>query len=157
SPRVRLWNARDSRLVWEQVPGGQTRVSFTPDGRELIIGRSGDFSFLDVHTFEIKRRFQREVGLFAGEVVFSPDGKLMALELAPGVVHLKEVATARTVAQLRAPLADRSGWMTFGADGTKLFTITSSRSAVHVWDLRAIRSGLKKMGLDWEWPEFPPP
>jgi hypothetical protein len=28
--------------------------------------------------------------------------------------------------------------------------------AVHVWDLRAMRQRLKGMGLDWEWPEFPP-
>src|SRR6185295_14733462 len=25
-----------------------------------------------------------------------------------------------------------------------------------IWDLRAIRGRLKNIGLDWEWPEFPP-
>jgi hypothetical protein len=25
-----------------------------------------------------------------------------------------------------------------------------------VWDLRLIRSRLKDLGLDWDWPEFPP-
>jgi hypothetical protein len=45
--------------------------------------------------------------------------------------------------------------MTFGADGTKLIAISSSASAIHVWDLRAIRTRLKTMRLDWDWPEFP--
>ena len=81
----------------------------------------------------------------------------MALEMAPGVIHLKEVPTDRTVAQLQDPFADRSFWLTFGADGTKLIAISSWASAVHVWDLRAIRARLKPMGLDWDWPEFAPP
>ena len=29
--------------------------------------------------------------------------------------------------------------------------------AIHVWDLRAIRTRLKEMNLDWDWPEYPPP
>jgi tetratricopeptide (TPR) repeat protein len=29
-------------------------------------------------------------------------------------------------------------------------------SAVHIWDLRAIRTRLKDMNLDWDWTEFPP-
>ena len=98
---------------------------------------------------------QRDVGLYSGDVAFSPDGKLMALEMAPGVIHLKEVSTARTVARLHDPVADRSGWMAFGADGTKLIAL-SSTSAVHVWDFRVIRDHLRTMDLDWDWPEFPP-
>jgi WD40 repeat protein len=158
SDRVRLWNAQSAELVWEQVVlGGQTRVSFTPDSRQLIVSRGREFSVLDIITSEIKRRLPREVGLYPGDVVFSPDGKLMALEMAPGIIHLKELSTYRTVAQLEAPLADRSGWMTFDAIGTTLFTISSAAPGIiHVWDLRAIRGRLKTMGLDWDWPEFPP-
>src|SRR5262249_38953996 len=32
----------------------------------------------------------------------------------------------------------------------------SYASAIHIWDLRAIRARLKEMNLDWQWPEFPP-
>jgi tetratricopeptide (TPR) repeat protein len=31
---------------------------------------------------------------------------------------------------------------------------SSFASAVHVWDLRAIRTRLKEMNLDWDWPAF---
>ena len=46
--------------------------------------------------------------------------------------------------------------MSLSHDGTKLIVVSTAAAAVHVWDLRAIRAGLKTMGLDWDWPEFPP-
>jgi len=69
---------------------------------------------------------------------------------------LKEVATGRTVAQLEDPHGDRAGWMGFTPDGTRLVVVTKDASAIHVWDLRAIRTRLKDMDLDWDWPAFPP-
>jgi hypothetical protein len=89
-------------------------------------------------------------------VAFSPDGKLMALEMAPAVIHLKETATGRTVARLEDPHGDRIGWLGFTPDGTRLVTAAWYAKAIHVWDLRAIRARLKSMDLDWEWPEFRP-
>jgi len=81
----------------------------------------------------------------------------MAMEMAPAVIHLKEVSTGRTVAQLEDPYGDRSNMMSFSRDGTKLIVVSTYASAIHVWDLRAIRERLKAMNLDWEWPEFPAP
>jgi len=89
-------------------------------------------------------------------VAFSPDGRLMALEMAPAVLHLKEVATGRTVAKLEDPCGDRATWQGFTPDGTQLVVIAKYANAIHVWDLRAIRTRLKDMNLDWDWPEFPP-
>jgi WD40 repeat protein len=156
SDRVRLWNTQSGELVREWVVGRQTRVSFTPDSRQLIFGRGSEFSFLDVSTLEISRRLRREIGLYPGEVVFSPDGKLMAMEMSPGVIYLKEVSTGRTVAQLEDPHGDRSNALAFSPDGTQLIVVATWASSVHLWDLRALRARLKPMGLDWDWPEFPP-
>jgi WD40 repeat protein len=119
------------------------------------VARDSEFSFLKVETLETSRRLRREIGLYAGDLAFSPDGKLMAMEMAPAVIHLKEVSTGRTVAQLEDPFGDRSNVISFSRDGTKLIVVSTYSSAVHVWDLRAIRAGLKPMGLDWDWPEFP--
>jgi hypothetical protein len=79
----------------------------------------------------------------------------MAMEMAPGVIHLKEVSTGRTVAQLEDPFGDRSNLILFTHDGTRLVVLSTYASAVHVWDLRAIRARLKVMNLDWDWPEYP--
>src|SRR6185312_14677374 len=51
---------------------------------------------------------------------------------------------------------DRATWQGFTPDATQLVVVAKYASAVHVWDLRAIRTRLHKMNLDWDWPEFPP-
>src|SRR5262249_1009266 len=87
---------------------------------------------------------------------FSPDGKLMALEMAPAVIHLKEVASGRTVARLEDPHGDRASWQGFTPDGTQLVVVANHSRAIHIWALRAIRTRLRDMNLDWDWPEFAP-
>jgi hypothetical protein len=80
----------------------------------------------------------------------------MALEMAPAVLHLIETATGRTVARLEDPHGGRATWQGFTPDGTRLVVVSHYASAIHVWDLRAIRARLKEMNLDWDWPPFPP-
>jgi len=154
SDRARLWNLQTGKLARDWIVGLETRVAFTPDSQELIIERGSEFHFVNVETLETSRRLRREIGLYPGNVAFSPDGKLMAMEMAPAVIHLKEFSTGRTVAQLEDPFGDRSNMISFTHDGTRLVVMSTYASAIHVWDLRAIRSRLKPMGLDWDWPEF---
>jgi eukaryotic-like serine/threonine-protein kinase len=156
SDRVRLWNAKTGNMVHEWVLGTPTRVVFTPDSRALIICRSDAFTFWDVESLQPIRRLARDVVHYPGHVAFSSDGKLMALEMEPAVIHIQEVATGRIVARLEDPHGDRAGWMTFTPDGTQLVVAAPYAKAIHVWDLRAIRERLKGMGLDWEWPAFRP-
>jgi tetratricopeptide (TPR) repeat protein len=66
-----------------------------------------------------------------------------------------ETVTGRIVAKLEDPHGDRATWQSFTPDGTQLVVASNFASAVHVWDLRAIRTRLKAMNLDWDWPEFP--
>jgi hypothetical protein len=155
SDRVRLWNAVTGQRVHEWILGKRTNVCFTPDSRTLIISRGDEFSFWDVDTLKPIRRLPRNVTPFPGHVAFSPDGRLMALEMAPAVLHLKEVATGRTVAKLEDPCGDRTSWQGFTPDGTQLVVVSGYAHAIHVWDLRAIRARLREMNLDWDWPEFP--
>jgi WD40 repeat protein len=156
SDRVRLWNATSGQLVHEWVLGKRTRVFFTPDSRILIISRGDEFSFWDVDTLQPVRRLRRDVAQFPGWVAFSPDGRLMALEMAPAAIHLKEVATCRTIAKLEDPHGDRATAQCFTPDGTKLVVVGAYARAIHVWDLRMIRNQLKEMNIDWDWPAFPP-
>jgi serine/threonine protein kinase/WD40 repeat protein len=156
SDRVLLWNAGTGQMVHEWILGKRTTVAFTPDSRSLVISRGDEFSFWDVETLRPIRRLPRDVTPFPGHIAFSPDGRLMALEMAPAVLHLKEVATGRTVAKLEDPCGDRAHWQGFTPDGTRLVVVAKYASAIHIWDLRAIRSRLREMNLDWDWPEFPP-
>jgi eukaryotic-like serine/threonine-protein kinase len=156
SDRVKLWNVRTRQMVREWVIGRQTYALFTPDSRALIIARGDEFSFWDVETLQPIRRLPREVAQFPGHVAFSPDCKLMALEMAPAVMHLMDYSSGRTVAKLEDPHGDRARWQAFTPDGTQLVVVCAYASAIHIWDLRAVRARLKAMNLDWNWPEFPP-
>ncbi len=156
SDLVRLWDAKTAMLVREWKLGVENFVFFSPDSRMLIISRGESYEFWDVSSLQLIRRLRRDVALYPGYVAFSADGKLMALEMAPAVIHFKDVETGRTIAKVEDPHGDRATWMAFTPDGTKLVVVGVYARAVHVWDLRLIREQLKRMHLDWDWPEFPP-
>ena len=156
SSQVRLWNAASRELVQVLEVGMTARAFFTPDSKELIIARGSEFMFRDIKTLAVTRRWPRESGVYPGYIAFSPDGNLMALETTPGVILLKETASDRTIAKLRDPQGDISTWMSFSPDGTQLIVAARYAGAIHRWDLRHIRTRLKTMGLDWDWPAFPP-
>ena len=153
---VRVWNAHTGHLAHEWNLGIGASVFFTPDGRALFISRGNEFSFWDVDTWQPTRRLRCDVTGYPGYVAFSPDGRLMALEIVPAVIHLQDVATGRTVARLEDPHGDRARWIGFTPDGTQLVTLSTYGRAVHVWDLRLVRERLKPIGLDWDWDEFRP-
>jgi hypothetical protein len=87
---------------------------------------------------------------------FSADGKLLALDDVPGVVRLVEPGTGREVARLTAPVETRLLPRAFTPDGGQLLTVGVESRALHVFDLRALRAGLRELGLDWV-PAGPPP
>src|SRR5262249_30307878 len=58
--------------------------------------------------------------------------------------------------KLEDPHGDRANWLGFTPDGTQLVVVAKYATAIHLWDLRAIRTRLKDMNLDWDWPEFRP-
>jgi WD40 repeat protein len=156
SDLVKIWDRRTGRLIKKLETNSSSVVFFTPDSRELIVAREKEFTFHDLHSFQISRRMARAPGLFPGHVAFTRDGSMMAMELTPGVIDLKEFTTGRTVARLEDPNGDRSSWMCFSPDGTQLLVAARYAGAIHRWDLRAVRERLKPMNLDWDWPEFPP-
>lgn len=156
SDRVRLWDLGTGRMAREWVLGKRNFVFFSPDSRCLIISREDEFSFWDLATLRPIRQLRREVAHFPGHVAFSPDGRLMALEMAPAVIHVIDHASYRTVARLEDPYGDRATWQGFTPDGAGLVVVSAYAGAIHVWDLREVRARLKPMGLDWNWPEFEP-
>ena len=154
SDRVKLWDGSSGKLLHELEGCLMSRVYFTPH-QELIVAHNREFTFHSLNSLAVNRRLPRETGLYPGHVAFTADGEMMALEMAPGVIHLKETTSGRTVAKLEDPHGDVSTWMSFTPDGTQLVVVARYAGAIHRWDLRAIRERLKTMNLDWDWPEFP--
>ena len=95
SERVKVWDGTDGKLIQEWAVGVSACVFVTPDNRELVVARDREFAFYDLETLKINRRMAREMGLYPGHIAFTSDEKMMALEMAPGVIHLKEIEIGR--------------------------------------------------------------
>ena len=152
---LQLWNVKTGERAHEWKVASLVGISFTPDSGALVALRPDECAFWDVKTRQMIRRIPRDASPYNTGVAFSPDEKLMALEVSPGVIHLTEFATGRTVAKLTDPSGDRATWMSFTPDGTQLVTTSNYAKMIHIWDLRRLRGGLKEIRLDWDWPEFP--
>ena len=105
---------------------------------------------LEVGSWREVRRFDQ------GRFAFSPDKKLLAINDVFSVIRLLDITTGREVARLTGPEPTLYNPACFTQDGTRLIATNAGETAIYVWDLRLIRQQLKELGLDWEWPDFPP-
>ena len=103
----------------------------------------------DTETWREVRRLESDSGS-----AFSPDGKILAVENFQGIVRLLDPESGREYARLEDPHLDRGGNLCFSHDGARLVNPSNDSSTVHVWDLRAIRDEIRKMGLDWDLPPY---
>jgi WD40 repeat protein len=156
STEIKVWNTATRQLVKKLPPAGGTGNTFSPDGKTFVNSRGDEICFYDVPSWELVRHLRRPQNTYAGPVAFTADSRIAALELSPGVIHLVEVASGRTLARLEDPNHDRANILRFSPDSTRLVSMASYSRVLHVWDLRAIREHLAAMGLDWDQLPFPP-
>jgi serine/threonine protein kinase/WD40 repeat protein len=117
-------------------------VTLSPDGRAIAMAmNSGDISepqaqvaLMDAATARERQRIVTGA-LSIHELVFSPNGKQLALACADAVVRLIDVSSGREINQFRghsAPIFRVS----FSNDGRRLASV-SGEGIVKVWDVRA--------------------
>src|SRR5262249_42577522 len=143
------WEAESGRQVHELPLEGSTRIHFSPDGRWLLTDTAEDARLWEVGTWRDVRRLK------AGGI-FSPDSRLLALRDDFSGIRLEEPSGGREVARLTGPEPTSYCPACFTPDGARLVAFRSGPGPLYVWDLRLIRRQLKELGLDWDWPEYPP-
>jgi WD40 repeat protein len=148
SKPVRVWNATSGQNVADLPLSGDTWwLLFSPDGHWLAT-----YDTIETRLWEVGS-WEAPVRRWEGSVVFSPDGKLMAInDGIAGSVRLVRTGSGEEVARLTGPERNKYWPQCFTPDGTKLFALGE---ALCVWDLRLIREQLRARGLDWELPPFP--
>jgi serine/threonine protein kinase/WD40 repeat protein len=148
--KVKIWNARTAEPVHELPVETASAVRFSPDGRWLATSGGG------CRVWAVDGWKEGPLIGDKGNFAFSPDAKILAVGTGFGVVRLVNPDTGGEYARLEDPNQDRSGEVTFTADGAQLVTTSGDSNSVHVWDLRTIRAVLAKMDLDWGLPSYPP-
>jgi WD40 repeat protein len=146
---VHVWEARTGRLVKALPVKGYADVRFSPDGKWLATATGAVSHVWRVGSWQpvlVVRRDDPEIP--EGSVAFTPDGSVVALEQSRQVVRLIEVTTGRDLARLEAADVPLCTPLCFSRDGSLLAT-RGGPELLQVWDLRAIRRGLKAINLDW--------
>ncbi len=149
---AQVWRIADGSKAADLPIANGTDVEFTPDGRWLVTLKPQP-RFWEVDTWH-ERLPAPECGS-----CFSDEGRITAVVEPGRILRLVEFATGKALARLESPDLVSVWGMTLGPGGAHL--VTTSRDwkdhCVRVWDLRAIRSQLAAMGLDWEAPPIPAP
>jgi serine/threonine protein kinase/WD40 repeat protein len=144
--KVKIWDANTGAFVHELPVEAGSNVSFSPDGRWLATD-GGGCRLWSVDSWQLGP----QVGV-GGHPTFSPDGKILAVETFSGGVRLVNPDTGREYARLEDPDQERARTKAFSPDATRLAMTSYDSLSLHIWDLRAIRTELVRMGLDWDLP-----
>jgi serine/threonine protein kinase/WD40 repeat protein len=150
---IKVWDAENGNCVREFPQTEGSAVEFSPDGGWLIKS-SGHIQTWEVETWRSGVKLAKR----GDGVVFSPDGKLIAIGAYDDEgVRIVDFSSGRELAFLPDPQRHSANAMRFaGPDGAKLVVIAGDHHALHVWDLPEIAKGLAEIGLKWDLPEFPP-
>ncbi|HUQ72681.1 MAG TPA: protein kinase [Planctomycetaceae bacterium] len=152
---VKIWNADTGEILQElpEIPGSAS-VVFSPDGRWIATSEESGYKIWDARDWTLVLRAAGTGGETPGPVAFAPDGAIAAVGVKDGGVRLIQVPGGEELATLVAPAPRPFQGLCFSPDGTRL--AVSAAGAMQVWDLRAIRSQLGHLALDWGLPAYRP-
>ena len=156
---VKVWDYATGALIRELPIQRSALVGASPDGKWLGTN-DGTITIWDASTWEPVLKLDPSALLnpsnFTGPVVFAPDGVLVAATFLTNVIFLANIHTGKIVAQLECPEIINIAQLAFTPDGTRIVFRDDAAHILHVWDLRALRTELATMGLDWDLPRYPP-
>src|SRR5262249_10636692 len=144
---VRVWDARNGRMVHEVPAARRGESDFSADGKHLVTASAGHPTQLwEVGSWRLVREWE-----YSGGAVFNQDGTVLAIRHTRNtLVTLVDVESGDELMTLTPPQPAVLSALCFSGDGSVLVAACETVPAIQVWDLRAIRARLREMGLDWD-------
>ncbi len=147
-PNVLIYDLRTGDLVTKLMVEGQTRVGFSPDGQwAWTSGSGGTLRLWKVGTWA------PGPVLNGHTLAFTADSQLAATDDGPGVFHLFEPKTGRTIVRIQVPQSDDLWPLAFDPSSGHLAAYCPESWTMVMLDLVKIRQGLSTLGLDWNAPQ----
>lgn len=161
---LQLWDLVTGRVLREFRGAGDVLISpaFSPDGSLLAASARGVVSVWETATGKETVRFGDADLYNLGAVTFSPNGRLIAVSAAGGVIRVFDRAAGRDLHDFRMP--GSVAVLAFSPDGTRLAAgsragvrlsqqrmqvIPGQFAAVAAWDLGAGRPLFSVPAADW--------
>jgi WD40 repeat protein len=136
------WDADADSVLWTMnIEGGSSRaVSFSPDGKYLSKGQSGQLQIFEVATGKLWKELRSPTGDGPSWVEWSPDGKYLATTAGDGIELWNVGQMERDQVQEPEQLAADSDYRTLawsrGIGGDKLFLAAGTDSgSIKIWDI----------------------
>jgi WD40 repeat protein len=150
SNSVRLFHLPATNVAHELPISRRAIVRFSPDGKWLGVGGGGlGVKIYRTGSWQLAHSISATNGFNSpGSFCFSPDGRILALASSDIHVRLVDVETAAELATLAAPNPQPLAWLAFSPDGSQLAAACLTQQ-IQLWDLRALRTQLAAMKLDW--------
>ncbi|MCA9263841.1 MAG: protein kinase [Planctomycetales bacterium] len=157
SPVVCVWNITRQCLAGELRVGTQTRSYFSPASDQVITARSDAYRFWELPTLESGMTLLRSDCPQPDPIAIDPTGRLAVLSLRPGELNLVRLKDGQMLARLRRPERDRSRFLAFSPDGTRVLTGSAVDHGIDLWDLPALQRELTEFNLAMAIDDLPRP
>jgi tetratricopeptide (TPR) repeat protein len=150
---VKVWDGRTGKLLRDLPVSGTAYVAFSPNGEWLVTSTGQEYRSWQVGSWEPGPLYipREGAGNMPGNIVFTGDGKMMAIAFSRTLVRLVDPSTGQEFATLPTV----AGPCCFTPDGHYLVT-GGGGNAIQVWDLHRIRAQLATLELDWAMSPYPP-
>jgi WD40 repeat protein len=154
---VRIFRRATAALERELPAPESACPGFSPDGKWLVVSHGQGFKVYRVASWQLVQRIPRSnKSDLWGHFCFSRDSRILALAHSNFLIKLVDPETARELAILEPPSPQMITGLAFSPNGSQL-AVACSTHLLQLWDLRAIRTQLAAMKLDWDLPPLPPP
>jgi WD40 repeat protein len=151
---VQIWDLASSNLLQElPTRDVSVQVAFSPTSEWLVVGDGAEYRAWDCHTWRTRFVLSRTAASFWGRMAFCPDSSILAAAITRSILLLVDGVTGRELATLEAPERMNISGIAFSPDGTQL-AVTTGVGPVQLWNIRAIRTQLATMNLDWDLPPY---
>ncbi|HEY2951702.1 MAG TPA: AAA-like domain-containing protein [Verrucomicrobiae bacterium] len=154
---IHFWDATKPGRVPTSAPvRSGPHFCFSPDGKWFCASTGEDYTLLEVGAWTpgpplARKRYRNQPGLMA----FSPDGRLLAIAIAPSTIELVRLPQGESVATLESPDRRPLLALAFSRDGRRL-AAAGREQLVLVWDLALVADELSALKLRGQLPAPPP-